>query len=142
MVMLPIQDLVASVAQLRCSFCIWKIAEVIVISLSHLWFYLSVIFNIEVKALDIYTEILDSSLWENFLQNTVLSWMGFLAMFVLTMRSNLGLEKSFQIFLFSMFLWKILISLVFIFTSFYLPMKTLSMGICLLNIRFLHCIHF
>lgn len=64
MVVFSIQDLVAWVVWLRCSFCIWQITEVIVMSSLYLCFYLYVIFNIEIKSLDMHTEIMDMSLWE------------------------------------------------------------------------------
>lgn len=73
MVMFSIQDLVASVVWLRCRFSIWQITEVIVMSLFYLCFYLSVIFNIEVKVLDMDIETVDTSLWETFLQNLLYS---------------------------------------------------------------------
>ena len=71
--MFSIQDLVASVVWLRCRFSIWQITEVIVMSLFYLCFYLSVIFNIEVKVLDMHIETVDTSLWETFLQNLLYS---------------------------------------------------------------------
>lgn len=64
MVMFSIQDLVAWVVWLRCSFCVWQITEVIVVSPLYLCFYLYVIFTIEMKILDMHTEIIDTSLWE------------------------------------------------------------------------------
>lgn len=58
MVMFSIQDLVAWVAWLRCSFCIWQITEVIVMAPLYWFFYLYVIFNIEIKSLDMHFEII------------------------------------------------------------------------------------